>query len=94
MLPDGAVFRGKSASSKSVTGMGTLVWPDQSTYEGQIKKGQPHGFGTKTWLVDETKQNQYKCYHGNWVFGKMEGHGELVMSQGEIYIGEFQNGYP
>ena len=28
------------------------------------------------------------------MMGKMEGFGELTLSQGEIYIGNFKNGYP
>jgi len=35
-----------------------------------------------------------KTYVGNWVSGKMEGFGELTLQQGEIYIGNFTNGYP
>ena len=57
-------------------------------------KAQPQGQGTKTWPNDESKPNAYKSYKGAWVNGKMEGHGELIMSQGESYVGEFSNGYP
>lgn len=46
------------------------------------------------WPTDETKKNQYKVYKGTWVNAKMQGIGELTMSEGEIYIGEFVNGYP
>lgn len=56
--------------------------------------GLPHGQGTKTWTIDETEDNQYKIYKGAWVEGKMQGMGELVMSQNEVYFGEFTNGYP
>ena len=33
-------------------------------------------------------------YKGNWVNGKMEGFGELTLSEGEVYIGFFLNGFP
>lgn len=72
MLPDGAIFKGKSLRSQ-VTGVGILMWPDSSTYEGQVKKSVPHGQGTKSWANNEDKQNQYKVYNGTWLNGKMEG---------------------
>jgi hypothetical protein len=35
-----------------------------------------------------------KVYKGYWRDGKMEGKGELILNDGEIYMGEFKNGYP
>lgn len=35
-----------------------------------------------------------KVYRGTWTSGKMDGFGELILAEGEVYIGEFQNGYP
>ena len=55
-----------------------------------MKKGLPHGQGTKKWAnVDQSKLNQYVTYQGAWKEGKMEGFGELLMSMGETYRGEF-----
>ena len=33
-------------------------------------------------------------YKGTWFKGIMQGIGELTMSQGEVYVGEFIAGYP
>ena len=79
---------------KPYSGFGTLSFPDGSLYEGQLKKGVPHGHGYKKWGENEHKKHQYVQYTGMWVDGKMEGQGELQLAQGELYIGTFVNGFP
>lgn len=64
-----------------------LLWPDGSVYEGSVKKGLPNGIGTKNWTADESKPNAYVTYRGAWVLGKMEGNGDLTMTQDEKYSG-------
>jgi hypothetical protein len=44
VLPSGAIFIGLTTKG-SITGSGKLVFPDDSVYVGEIKKGMPHGNG-------------------------------------------------
>jgi hypothetical protein len=44
VLQSGAIFIGLTTKG-SITGTGRLVFPDDSVYEGEIKKGMPHGNG-------------------------------------------------
>lgn len=34
-----------------------MLWPDATTYEGQVKNGRPHGQGAKTWPNEEEQLN-------------------------------------
>jgi len=56
-------------------------------YIGKMVKGLPHGYGVKTWPDG-------KKYQGNWQRGKMHGNGELLISEGESFTGEFRFGLP
>jgi hypothetical protein len=69
--------------------VGTLKDPN-SHYEGQIKNCQPHGQGTKTW---HDKSEKYQVYRGQWLHGKMHGHGDLTLNEGDFYSGQFENDY-
>ena len=80
---------------EQITGTGLLTYANGAQYEGELKKSVPHGQGTKKFHLDDEKQiNQYKEYKGSWVHGRIEGIGELIMTQGESYQGEFVNGFP
>ena len=52
-------------------------------YEGQIKDGKPHGFGTKVWLANG------EVYEGYWENGIMHGEGTLKMEDLSVYSGGF-----
>ncbi|TRZ04497.1 hypothetical protein DNTS_027560, partial [Danionella cerebrum] len=68
-------------------GTGTYTWLDGSTYEGEVKQGLRHGFGT------------HKCaktlavYRGQWYLGKRQGKGLMHYNQEGTtwYEGEWLN---
>jgi hypothetical protein len=75
------------------------AWGETDYYEGNFRKGLPHGHGIYTW-------GNGTIYKGNFVKGKMDGKGELlsILPSGkqEIqkgyfkkneYIGEYKNPY-
>lgn len=41
-LPDGSIFYGKILGNK-INGLGKITSPDGSSYEGEVRKGVPHG---------------------------------------------------
>lgn len=77
-------------------------------YEGDVRDGQPHGFGTlstddgdiyeggwrdgKRHGYGELIWNDGSRYAGFWHDGEMEGQGTLTTHDGDRYKGEFRNG--
>ena len=64
---------------------------DGSFYEGNLKRGRPHGQGICVWPNGNT-------YEGEWVYGVRQGHGVLSFNMGtETYEGNWKanqyNGY-
>ena len=65
-----------------------LVFPDGSTYEGQMTQGKITGEGTwKDPATGALKRGVFKE-------GKLHGRGKMVTAKGEVYEGEFYNGLP
>jgi len=78
------------------------------SYEGDMKDGEPHGFGTYRWndgdvytgeYVNGTRHGKGKFvfvsgnyYDGEWVDGKYNGHGIFRWSDGGEFDGEWKNG--
>lgn len=62
---------------------GTGVFQGECIYEGDWKNGLPHGKG-------ELKQGSARLF-GNWYMGTITGQGELVLSNGDKYIGELRD---
>ena len=78
------------------------------SYEGEMKDGEPHGFGTYRWndgdvytgeYVNGTRHGKGKFvfvsgnyYDGEWVDGKYNGHGIFRWSDGGEFDGEWKNG--
>ena len=78
------------------------------SYEGEMKDGEPHGFGTYRWndgdvytgeYVNGTRHGKGKFvfasgnyYDGEWANGKYHGHGIYHWSDGDEFDGEWQNG--
>jgi len=52
-----AVGLKKKTKKRQPGSFGTLTFPDGSVYEGQLKKGMPHGQGYKKWPTDEDKKH-------------------------------------
>lgn len=55
-------------------------------YEGHIREGKPHGYGTMNWL------NTGEVYEGYWENGIMHGEGNLKMEDLSVYFGGFMYG--
>ena len=66
---------------------GTILYPGNSKYTGQLKNEKPHGQGTFT-FSDGSK------YYGEWKNGKFDGNGTQTWRNGRKYSGEFKNNEP
>jgi hypothetical protein len=63
-------------------GMGVLIWPDGSLYEGFWKKGKANGKGR---LIHADKD----VYIGDWLDDKAHGNGTYLHADGAKYVGEW-----
>lgn len=57
-------------------------YPNGDYYEGEWKKGAPHGFGTM-------KYADGSVYEGSWELGKRNGQGTMKYTNGDVYIGNW-----
>ena len=81
----GVTYVGDFAAS-AMTGKGKYAWPDGSAYEGEVKGGIRHGFGTFC------GPGGFPRYEGQWVEGRRHGKGLLVYSEGgDVYEGDWAN---
>ena len=62
-----------------------VFYADGSTYKGESKNGVPHGKG----LLERPSG---AIYFGNWIKGKLQGHGEVWGQGGFYYQGNFDQG--
>ena len=65
---------------------GTLVESD-GIYEGELKDGVKHGYGTFTW----TSSDKYEKYEGEWDNGAISGQGTMYYVNGDTYTGAFSS---
>jgi len=68
-----------------INGMGKLVYPDGSVYEGELVQNIKHGKGM--W-----RSSRGAYYSGSWENGKTHGSGVLTYPNGTTYTGEFRHG--
>ena len=72
------------------SGDDSVTLNDGSTYEGEFKNDQPHGYGIMIW--SEFKNPNFFKYEGEWKNGVMHGKGCLLLRAGDTYEGYFING--
>ena len=53
---------------------GKTVYADDTTYEGELKMGRPHGYGV---LKQQRNGQVLFSYEGNWKDGKKHGKGKM-----------------
>ena len=82
-FPDG-ITESESEDEEPSIEYGTISW-DGGMYDGQLKDGVPHGYGS--W-----DNPAGKTYVGYFVEGEMTGYGTMVFPGGEKYVGYFLNG--
>ena len=72
----GAIQAGK------MHGFGTLVYSDQTRYEGEWYNGKYHGQGVKVFKDG--------IYNGTFNMGKRQGKGTMKYLNGDKYVGEYE----
>ncbi|MEO1625717.1 MAG: hypothetical protein AAFV25_11220, partial [Bacteroidota bacterium] len=65
---------------------GKRTFKDGSSYEGEFKYGEPHGWGILTWPDGDV-------YEGEFEDGFRHGKGEQRFVNGDVYAGNFVYGY-
>lgn len=79
------IIKGKFEDNLDLQEKGKIINTEME-YEGQIKDGKPHGYGTKVWLANG------EVYEGYWEHGIMHGEGTLRMEDLSVYSGGFLYG--
>ncbi len=69
----------------TVTGFGTLTYPNSEIFVGNFRKGLKHGNGY-------IKYPDGREYHGDFKNDKIEGYGTMVYPNGDKYVGNFKDG--
>ena len=83
IFPDGSYYKGRFRDGHQ-DGEGKLTNPDSSySYEGQWKKGLPHGKGKE--IIGNN------VYEGNFINGEKNGKGLQQYGDGSHYEGEFHH---
>jgi len=61
---------------------------DSGIYQGDLKRGSPHGEGMIIYFVNDPERRVN--YTGHFINGTRHGTGQTVWSNGQIYVGEYQ----
>lgn len=69
----------------TITGFGTLTYPNSEIFVGKFRKGLKHGNGY-------IKFPDGREYHGDFKNDKIEGYGTMVYPNGDKYVGNFKAG--
>jgi hypothetical protein len=85
--PDGSYYEGSWICDK-IEGWGRYVWGDGRVFKGKWVENNMMGYGELTWPGEEKK------YTGDFINGKYDGVGKLVLSSESCYVGEWLKGYP
>ena len=105
--PNGIIYIGKLTNGVP-NNYATLKYPNGDTYTGNIKNIIPHGHGVmrdesdeisyEGTFIDGTPKGKESVvlsennYYGEVLNGKPHGHGEIIYSNGDRYIGYFEDG--
>ncbi|CAD7927420.1 unnamed protein product [Amoebophrya sp. A120] len=82
-------------------GQGEMIWADGTKYIGQFQQNKRHGVGIMAWAMDRNEQQvdaedeeqpKWSRYYGEWVRGKQEGIGVLLLKDGTKCPGVFHAG--
>eukprot|EP00391_Amoebophrya_sp_Ameob2_P012376 CAMPEP_0178996650 /NCGR_PEP_ID=MMETSP0795-20121207/8486_1 /TAXON_ID=88552 /ORGANISM="Amoebophrya sp., Strain Ameob2" /LENGTH=1087 /DNA_ID=CAMNT_0020689063 /DNA_START=149 /DNA_END=3409 /DNA_ORIENTATION=+ len=85
-------------------GQGEMIWGDGTKYVGQFSGNKRHGVGIMAWAsekntavpekkaADEDEEPKWSRYYGEWVRGKQEGIGVLLLKDGTKCPGMFHAG--
>eukprot|EP00929_Paragymnodinium_shiwhaense_P015668 TRINITY_DN123763_c0_g1_i1.p1 TRINITY_DN123763_c0_g1~~TRINITY_DN123763_c0_g1_i1.p1 ORF type:complete len:717 (+),score=153.81 TRINITY_DN123763_c0_g1_i1:148-2298(+) len=106
-IENGILYKGQWKMKKP-NGLGELIWPDLSIYEGGVVDGKAHGAGKyvssegSTYVGEWMKGKAHgkgECYtsdgteyEGEWLFDRRHGHGVLKQADGSQYEGRFHSG--
>ena len=78
---DFSIFLNRLAHQPSIKdGVGVMIWPDGTKFEGNFQADVPHGYGRKIFANGE-------YYEGYFSEGKANGHGTFQDINGGKYEG-------
>ena len=67
-----------------ISPQGKFSWDDGSSYKGEFKYNEIHGFGVYIW-------SDGRRYEGQWQKSRMHGNGTFSWSDGRVYKGDYLN---
>jgi len=71
-----------------IQGKGTRSYEDGTEYNGNFYCGEKHGYGEITYGTRNSKDLWYK---GEWKMNVRSGFGQLMLRNGVMYKGNFEN---
>ena len=83
-FPNGIRYEGTVNRKKLPHGLGCIIYPNGSRYDGLWKDGKKDGKGKQIFSVSEQ-------YDGEWKANKKEGKGIYAFSNGDLYDGFYSN---
>uniref|UniRef100_A0A0G4H3Z3 MORN repeat-containing protein 5 n=1 Tax=Chromera velia CCMP2878 TaxID=1169474 RepID=A0A0G4H3Z3_9ALVE len=72
-------------------GKGTTRYAEGDVYTGEWRDDKRRGKGTVTYVSAKGSVVEEK-YEGDWVNGKMHGHGKYIYADGGVYEGDWYDG--
>jgi len=82
---NGVLYKGEWVKDEEIwEGNGILVQLDESVYEGQLRRGKPHGHGRMIF-------HNGNVYEGTLVDGQFKGQGNYTWADGQVYSGSWRH---
>ena len=85
ILRSGALYSGEMTTSGEISGLGFMIWPSGSIYEGYWKNNMANGRGRFISANGDV-------YEGLFFNAKIHGYGEYTGRDGAKYCGEWRDG--